>query len=216
MIKIHKFFLIILFIMGNTALANEKIRISQFDKDGIQGWEKHSFKGNTLYTSVNDEEKGQVLKAYSHNSASGLIMKKRIDLAQTPFLNWHWKIENTLDRLAETMKEGDDFAARIYIIVDGGVFFWNTLALNYVWSSTMKKSSHWTNPFTSNAKMISIESGNKLSKKWVQEKRNVRDDLRIAYQKDIRIIDAIAIMTDTDNSGQSATAYFHNLYFSKD
>ena len=63
--------------------------------------------------------------------------------------------------------------------------------------------------------MIAIQTGNKKSKQWQSEKRNVRKDLQKAYGKDIRFIDAIAIMTDTDNSGQKATAYYGDIYFSK-
>lgn len=195
--------------------ANENIFVGKFSQSDKNGWENHSFEGLTNYSLILDKNT-TVLKAESQASASGLVNRTRIDLDKTPFLNWQWKVDKSLYRLAETFKEGDDFAARIYIIVDGGVFFWNTLALNYVWSSSQPINSLWDNPFTSNAKMIAIQTGDKNSNQWQTEKRNVREDLRRAYGKDIRIIDAIAIMTDTDNSGQKATAYYGDIYFSKD
>ena len=206
--------LLLFFIFPFCSFAEENIIIGDFSKGNKNDWEDHSFEGKTKYSLVQDEDI-TVLKAESHASASGLVNKTRIDLAKTPFLNWRWKVDKSLYRLAETMKEGDDFAARIYIIIDGGVFFWRTLALNYVWSSSTPINSIWDNPFTSNAKMISVQSGNKNSKQWQIEKRNIREDLRKAYNKDIRIIDAIAIMTDTDNSGQKATAYYGDIYFSE-
>lgn len=194
--------------------ANENILVGKFSQADKSGWENHSFEGHTSYELVQDGDI-TVLKAESNASASGLINRTRIDLAKTPYLNWQWKVDKSLYRLAETLKEGDDFAARIYIIVDGGVFFWNTLALNYVWSSSQPINSLWDNPFTSNAKMIAVQTGNKNSNQWQTEKKNIRKDLRKAYGKDIRIIDAIAIMTDTDNSGQKATAYYGDIFFSK-
>ena len=206
--------LILLLIYPMTSIADVNM-IGEFSKEKLKNWENHRFEGQTSYTLVQDEN-ATVLKAESKGSASGLVNKTRIDLNDTPFLNWRWKVDKSLYRLAETMKDGDDFSARIYIIVDGGAFFWKTLALNYVWSSSQKIDSLWDNPFTSNAKMIAIQTGNKKSKQWQSEKRNVRKDLQKAYGKDIRFIDAIAIMTDTDNSGQKATAYYGDIYFSKE
>jgi hypothetical protein len=208
------FALLTLTLPTNSFAENNNIVIGNFSQGDKSQWENHSFKDYTDYSLVKDDNT-IVLKATSHNSASGLINRTRIDLAKTPYLNWRWKVDNTLYRLAENFKEGDDFAARIYIIVDGGVFFWNTLALNYVWSSSHTIDSLWDNPFTSNAKMIAVQSGNKKSQTWQTEKRNIRADLRRAYGKDIRIIDAVAIMTDTDNSGQKATAYYGDIYFSE-
>jgi len=206
--------LFLFFFCSTSNYANEIIQIGKFSQSDKSNWENHSFEGHTNYSLV---ENGNVtvLKAESRASASGLINRTRIDLAKTPFLNWRWKVDKSLYRLAETLKEGDDFAARIYIIVDGGVFFWKTLALNYVWSSSQSINALWDNPFTSNAKMIAVQTGNKNSNQWQTEKKNVREDFRRAYGKDIRIIDAIAIMTDTDNSGQKATAYYGDIYFSK-
>jgi len=214
LMKKNVLLLFLLFFFSTSNYASENILIGKFSQADKSGWENHSFEGHTNYSLVEDENI-TVLKAESKASASGLINRTRIDLAETPFLNWRWKVDKSLYRLAETFKEGDDFAARIYIVVDGGVFFWKTLALNYVWSSSQTINSLWDNPFTSNAKMIAVQTGDKNSNQWQTEKKNIREDLLRAYGKDIRIIDAIAIMTDTDNSGQKATAYYGDIYFSK-
>jgi hypothetical protein len=50
---------------------------------------------------------------------------------------------------------------------------------------------------------------------WHTEKRNVLNDLKNIFGEDIRYIDAIAIMTDTDNSSGRADSYYANLYFSE-
>ena len=207
-------FLLLIFLCLMTPAFAAQIDVARFSQNTMQGWEPHSFKGHTQYQLIQQDGR-TVLKAFSQASASGLIKKQQIDLKQTPYLNWSWKIDKTLYRLAETFKEGDDFAARIYVVVDGGVFFWRTLALNYVWSSSQKKHSMWDNPFTSNAKMIAIESGNEFKNQWRAEKRNVFEDLKTAFHKEVRFIDAIAIMTDTDNSGQSAIAYYGDIYFTE-
>ena len=64
-----------------------------------------------------------------------MFKKKRIDLHQTPYLNWRWRVDKPLHALDEKTKSGDDYGARIYVVIDGGLFFWNTKAINYVWAS---------------------------------------------------------------------------------
>ena len=205
----------VLSFVSFTLSANERIDIADFSQNDKTGWQSHSFKDETNYQLVKDDNL-TVLQAKSHNSASGLVKKVSVNLNETPYLNWSWKVDHSLYRLAEDLKQGDDFAARIYVIIDGGLLFWRTLALNYVWASGKPVQSMWENPFTSNAMMLAIESGDKLKNQWISEKRNVRQDLIKAFGRDFEFIDAVAIMTDTDNSGQQATAYYADIFFTSE
>ena len=137
-----------------------------------------------------------------------------IDLTKTPYLNWSWQVQNLFKNNDERSKDGDDYPARIYVVVSGGVFFWNTKAINYVWSSNQPVGSEWPNAFTGNAKMLAVRSGEKQLGQWVTERRNVREDLKKFFGEDVKKIDAIAVMVDGDNTGQSATAYFGDIFFS--
>jgi len=206
-----------LMIAGNTTASeparSEQLHIGMFSQGSIEGWKNRSFAGETAYTLVTDPTAGEVLKATSHGAASGLFLERRIDLEQTPWLHWSWKTEQLFSGIDETQKEGDDFVARLYIVVDGGLIFWNTRALNYVWSSSHQRGEHWPNPFTSNATMFAVESGNKGLGQWQHYSRNVREDLYRLTGKDVRFIDAVAIMTDTDNAGLQATTWYGDLFF---
>ncbi|SFL65039.1 Protein of unknown function [Desulfomicrobium norvegicum] len=72
----------------------------------------------------------------------------------------------------------------------------------------------WPNAFTSNAHMIAVQSGESALGGMMTEKRNIRDDWKLAFGEDIEEIDAVAIMTDTDNSGQWARAWYGQPRFS--
>ncbi len=199
-------------------LAGESTRlvISDFSTQGITNWESKTFSNETIYTL---EQQGQqtVLKAVSKDSASGLVKKTRVDLQQYPYLNWRWRTESRLHGLNETTKEGDDYVARVYVVVSGGLFFWRTRALNYVWSSNMEKGMSWPNAFAGdNAMMLAIRSNEDERGRWYTERRNVYEDLKRYHGKEIRYIDAIAIMTDTDNSDGRATSYYGDIYFSSE
>lgn len=206
--------------VANPALTTD-ITIGHFSQGDLTGWEEKEFSGQTDYqivtdtsTSANTGKAKKILKANSNNSASGLFKEQRIDLQKTPYLHWSWKTQHLYSGLNEVKKEGDDFVARIYIVIDGGMFIWKTKALNYVWSSSFKENEFWPNPYTSNAIMFAVESGTKNIGKWVKYKRNVSVDLQKVLGKEVRYIDAIAVMTDSDSSGQQATTYYGDIYFS--
>ncbi len=192
----------------------ERHPVGEFSSGSTRGWQPIAFKHATQYQIVRDGPL-QVLRATSSDSASGLVYRQRIDLARTPYLVWRWKIANPLDNVHETTRAGDDYAARIYVVIDGGLLFWKTRALNYVWAYGSAPGTTWPNAFAgSNAKMLALRWREDPVDTWQTEKRNVRADLRQVFGRDIRYIDAVALMTDTDNTGATVTAYYGDIYFS--
>ncbi len=197
--------------LTGTVLA-ETLPIGRFSAGELDGWEEKSFVGNTRYEIV-DMPQGKTLYARARKSASGMFKKVRIDLTRTPWLHWSWRVDETFAGNDERSKAGDDYPARIYVVVDGGMFFWRTRAVNYVWSSNQPVGTSWPNAFTGNAMMVAVRSGAVDAGRWVQERRNVREDLKRLFGKDFTHIDAVAVMTDSDNTGQSASAFYGDIYF---
>jgi len=180
-------------------------------------WDDKSFEGWTKYSLEVDDQGAGYVRANSDASASGLFLKQQINISEYPFLNWEWRVDQGLSGVDERSKAGDDYAARMYVVVDGGLFFWKTIALNYVWSSNEKAGATWDNAFAgSNARMLALKDATTSKQHWYQEKRNVRDDFKRQFGRDIAMIDAVAIMTDTDNGGSVASAAYRNVYFSKE
>ena len=217
-IRSHRSFLAIpatavLFFTG-LVVANEKIMVGNFSRGDFTGWEEKSFQGNSQY-SIIETSAGKVLQASTEGNASGMFRQVDVDLLKTPWINWSWKIENTFKDNNEHRKEGDDYPARVYVVVSGGILFWKTRAVNYVWSSHEPVNSDWPNAFTDHARMVAVRSGDEQARQWLTEKRNVREDLKKYFGKDINHIDAIAVMVDGDNTGQSATAYYGDIFFSE-
>lgn len=192
------------FCVPSLALALE------YSVQDIAGWERERFKGETTY--VID---GEALKAKCDNSASGLFLRKTIDLRATPVIEWSWRVDAVFDpSVNEKSKAGDDFAARIYVVKDGGVAVWRTRAINYVWASAMPVGADWPNPFASQAHMVALRSGPPAAPgQWVTERRNIREDFKRFHGRDIEAIDAVAIMSDCDNRGGSAEAWYGPVRF---
>ena len=178
---------------------------------GFPGWKEKKFVGRTVYTPLPQEK---LLLAESDGTASGLFFEQPVDVLATPWLNWSWRVENVLVGVNEREKAGDDYPARIYVVAKGGLAFWKTKALSYVWASNEPAGSTWPSAFTANARVIAVRGGVEGLGEMLTEKRNVREDWRRAFGEDIETIDAVAIMTDTDNSGQKARAWYGQPYFS--
>jgi len=63
--------------------------------------------------------------------------------------------------------------------------------------------------------MIVVESGKDHLNKWITEERNIYDDYLKAFGKAPPPISGVAIMTDSDNTGESAVAFYGDLFFMK-
>ena len=209
--------LVSLWITSADVRASEPLILGHFSNADLSGWQTKEFSGQTRYKLVTDGEIQQtVLQAESDASASGLYREVTIDLTKTPMLNWTWRIDELLQDNDERSKQGDDFSARVYVVKSGGAFFWKTRSLVYVWSNKHPENSQWPNPYTSQARHIVVQTGSEQLGQWVTEKRDVRADFAQLFGEQIEQIDAVAIMTDSDNSGQQASAFYGDIYFTED
>ena len=203
-----------LFLIGaDTGPAT--VVVGNFSQGDLRAWETQRFKGDTEY--VLDEVDGRtVLRAFSSGAASGLVREIDVDLEATPILHWRWKIDNTLKDTDELSKSGDDYPARIYVIRRYRFQFWKTEAINYVWSNGRPQGTTWPNAYTANSQMVAVRSGDRDRGQWREEQRNVRRDFAKLFDKDVTTIQGVAIMTDTDNTGQTATAWYGDIWFTAD
>jgi len=193
--------------------ANDQ-SVKEFAFPTLDGWQERSFEGNSQYELV-EEDGIRVLKGYSEKQASIFYREEKIDLRKTPVINWFWKVDRTFANIDEKAKSGDDFPARLYVVAKVGLLPWDTVAINYVWSSEIPVDEVWPNPFTGKAKMVSIQSGNTYVNQWTQHSRNVAEDFKTLFNRDIEKINGYAVMVDGDNSGQEATAWFGEISFTE-
>lgn len=189
---------------------------------------------HTEYSLVEDDGT-VVIKAVSRGSSSGLTREVTIDPKQYPIVEWRWKIENVLQKGDVTTKEGDDYPARLYITFaydESKVDFLEqtqyelarllygqyppTGAINYIWESRSPIGTMAPNPYTDRVKMIVLESGEAKVGQWVAESRNLYEDYQKAFGGDPPPISGVAVMTDTDNTQESAVAWFGDITFRKE
>lgn len=212
--------LVLLVVLGLSLVPSLSVRaedgensktllIDDFENGLRPGWQVKSFAGYTDYR-VEPGPTGQVLRAESRGAASGLIYEVDVDPVEFPILSWRWKIDNVVPGGDERVKSGDDYAARIYVVFPHW-FFPKTRTLNYIWANRLPRGDLLANAFTGNAMMFAVESGPQLAGQWIEAQRNIVEDYRRAFGSAPPRIGAIAIMTDTDNTGQQARAWYDQI-----
>jgi len=199
----------LLLTLADTAAA---MTVGRFSAGDLTGWQEQTFRGKrkTTYSLVKDGER-TVLKAQSRGSASGLVRTMSFDPKAQPWLRWSWKVAGTLTRGDEGVKGGDDYAARVYVIFPG-TFFWQTRAINYIWANRLPKGASTPNPFAPrNVMMVAVESGGAGAGKWLSEERNVYEDYVRLFGEEPPRAEGVALMTDSDNTGGEATAWYGDI-----
>jgi len=190
-------------------------------------------KRHTVYSVVADKGAGY-LRAESRASASALYRPMKVNLAEYPLLSWRWKIAGILKSGDARTKAGDDYAARIYVtfafelkkaslLTRGRSLLGEKLfgikppgsALNYIWANSLGREKIIPSPYTDREMMIAVESGAGQAGQWVSEERNVYDDYISAFGHSPPPITGIAVMTDSDNTAESATGYYAHILFRK-
>jgi len=196
-------------------------------------WESMTFSGidrHTGYTLIKNDGR-TVIKAHSQNAASGLIRFLRIDPTKYPVIQWQWKIDHVLEKGDAKTRQGDDYAARIYVAFafdPDQASWWEQArhksaailtgkevpgsALNYIWANKAPKNSILTNPYISESMMVAVQSGNIHAGRWITEDRNIVDDYRQAFGRNPPEIIGIGIMTDTDDTGEQTVGYYGDIF----
>jgi Protein of unknown function (DUF3047) len=190
----------------------------------------------TRYDLIRDDLSGGngsiVLRARADGSASSLRHGLFADPKLTPILRWRWRTERVLQGGDMTTKDGDDYAARLYVFFDrdeknmsmkertmlklGRMRYGDQLpaaALCYVWDNRQPVGTIRDNAYTAFVAMVAASSGGAQVGQWVSLQRDVAEDYRRAFNTDPPRIIGVAVSVDTDNTGESTTSYFGDIEF---
>lgn len=187
----------------------------------------------TRYSLV-DDGGVTVVRADAAGSVSALSRTLKVSLADYPMLRWRWKVANILKTSDMRSKAGDDYAARVYVMFDyplAKLPFAERSKLRlaralhdpnlpaatlcYVWDSKMPAGTILPSSYTNLMRMIVVESGTARVNQWLTMERDVAADFKAAFGEDAPAVAAIAIATDTDNTGESAVAFYGDISFYK-
>jgi hypothetical protein len=199
--------------------------------EGWRPWTLSRFKKPTQYQLVAYDGR-TVVKASAKASASGLVHPLKIDVARYPFLTWRWKVTELIATADNTRKQTEDSPVRVVVSfggdldklsLDDRMFYDNVrlmtgqqlpyATLMYIWENRAAPDSVIPNLHTTRIKMLVAESGREKVGVWQQVTRNLHEDYRRAFGEEPGPITAVAIMTDTDNTGENVHAYYGDIAF---
>jgi hypothetical protein len=200
---------------------------------GWQPWVLSRFKRSTAYKLVNEQGR-TVVRARAESSASGLIHPLKLDPQTYPVLHWHWKVDDLIQKADNTQKHLEDSPVRLVVSFGGDMdklnvhdrmFFDNVRLLTgqqmpyatlmYIWENRAPRDTVIDNRHTSRIKMIVAESGRDRLGSWQEVTRNIVEDYKRAFGEYPGPVTAIGIMTDTDNTGDNAHAWYGDIAFHK-
>ncbi|MFO7821862.1 MAG: DUF3047 domain-containing protein [Lentisphaeria bacterium] len=205
------------------------VAVRREDFDDLDAWKPRTFedvKRHTQYSIVKQNGESY-LKSFTDHSASGLVCKDKFDVYKYPRLRWCWKVSNIFEKGDATSKKSDDYANRVYVSFeyDPDDVGWVTRAkyrvakqmygeypphsvLNYFWANKDHGKDHLVSQYTDRAMLIPVEVSKANVGEWVIEEVNILEDYqRVFGKKPPRTPASLAIMSDSDNTGESATGY---------
>lgn len=188
-----------------------------------------SFKKNTDYTLVT-EDGVMVVKAVAHGSASALAVKAEFDPHQFPTISWRWKVVQGIPEANNADPSKEDSPVRVMVAFDGdnsklslkdrfaastaqstsGQPFPYAL-LMYIWGNKVPVGSITTSGRTSRIKMIAVAADDQGIGKWQNFTRNLVEDYKRAFGEEPGNVTSIELLTDTDNTGGDAQAYYGDI-----
>jgi len=198
------------------------------DFNSLENWIPLIFpkiKKHTAYSAV-QEGGDSCLKAESDASASGIVFKREFSVFQYPKIRWRWKISNVFTKGNAKIKTGDDYPLRVYILFKYDpetASFGKRLkygitkslygeypphsSLSYIWANRVHEETVLVNKYADESMMIPLESGAENAGMWIEEDVNIIEDYRTSFGEDPPPVARLAIMNDSDNTGESAVSY---------
>ncbi len=188
-----------------------------------------SFKNNTDYALV-VEDGAVVLRATAHNAASVLAARADFDPHQFPMLSWRWKVAQGIPAANTAEQSKEDAPARLMVAFAGDMsklpFKERATAsaaqsisgqalpyatLMYVWGSKVAIDSITTSSRSSRVRMLAVATDDQGIGRWQSYARNLAEDFKRAFGEEPGKVTSIQVMTDTDNTGADAQAYYGDI-----
>jgi hypothetical protein len=184
--------------------------------------ERHS----SYAVATNADQSEFWLRAESDRSASGIVWKKQFDVFAFPKLRWRWRVENVYQKGDATKKSGDDYPIRVYVIfqydpatapagkrLKYGLYkaangeYPPDSGLNYIWESRDNPAPFVVSPYTDSMMMFLKRRGAAHVGQWVEEEADILADYRAAFGKDPPRLASLAVMSDSDNTGEKGVSF---------
>jgi hypothetical protein len=196
------------------------------------GWASLTFPRiakHTRYAFVRDGD-AVVVRAEADASASGLVFRLSVPAADARWLRWRWKVDRLPNGADTSKKLADDAPARVYVtfrhdpaklgpidrlLYEAARAIYGEApphaSLMYVWDAAGPAGRSFANPYTPRVRTLVVEDGRARLGQWLAYERDVVADYRAAFGEEPPPLSGVAIMTDADNTGDRARAWYGDV-----
>jgi Protein of unknown function (DUF3047) len=181
--------------------------------DGWTGGQTWGLPQHDLTIEENEGHRVLHLKSKIESSAIRRDIRGKVNLKETPILEWSWKAI-TLPKNGDCRKKGaDDQAAQLYIVWPRFPEAVRSQIIGYIWDSTAPAGSIVKSEKTSTVTYVVMRSGAADLGKWITERRNVAEDYKKIYGAQADNPGYISIAIDSDDTVSSAESLFGAILF---
>jgi len=155
------------------------------------------------------------MKSVNEGSTVSKDIKGKINLKETPVLEWSWKV-TVLPKGADSChKATDDQAGQVYVVWPHFPEAVRSQIIGYVWGTTQPVGTICKSEKTGTVTYIVLRSGTAELGKWVTEERNVVDDFKKIYG-DVPVDPAaVSIAVDSNDANSTAEWFMGSILFKK-
>jgi hypothetical protein len=187
-------------------------------KTGIpDGWKGGSW-GSPQYNFTIADLNGQKalhLQSDGDSSTISIDIKGKLNLKETPILEWRWRITK-LPAGADARKSAtDDEAGQIYVGWPRFPQAVRSRIIGYIWDTSAPVGSIFKSEKTGTVTYVVVESGPAKLGQWIAERRNVAEDFKKIYGEEPDDPGAVSISIDSDDTKSSAEAFIGPILFRK-
>jgi len=170
------------------------------------------------------------LRMESDDAASALVLRQEFNVYDYPRLAWRWKVSNVYRKGDSRTKAGDDYPARLYVMfafdparASLGKRLKYGLArtvygsyppdstISYIWDNRATGAPFIVNAYTAAARMIPVSAGTAKVGTWQEYEVDIVRDYRLAFGEDPPAAASLAVMIDSDDTGELARAWIRYI-----
>lgn len=200
----------------------DAVRIDDFDRDwppnGLpDGWELHKIapffgNGKDLFFQLRKagSEYTVHMRSGSDNSYT-LGSSKDFRLQDWPVLEWEWKVVITPKGGDVRVKDRDDQAGSICVIVNPGLVGFDSLC--YLWENDGPKDTPIKSTKRDASRYLILRTVKEDGTgKWYSEKRDMLADYVRVFGKQPQDTAVIGMQIDSDSTASKAEVFYRNIY----
>jgi hypothetical protein len=219
-IRVRLAFALVL-LLAVPAVAAAQVVVEDWSKHavgskGIQaGWKGQNW-GSPKYDftiAANDSAKVLHMRSANEGSTISKDVKGKVNLAETPLLEWTWKVTVLPKGGNSCQKANDDQAAQVFVVWPRFPEAVRSRIIGYVWDSTAPVGTICKSEKTGTVTYIVVRSGAADLGRWLTERRNVAEDFKKVYNDDVEPPAAVSLAIDSNDTQSTAESFVGAILF---